>query len=199
MQSEHRSGRGADEPHKTESHNSRTCLLLFLNLDSIVRQRVSREYFHNEVSQFNQWTGKPFLRECTMHGKQSIPPTMPHNTAKMVSLQPQGAHSFCSLIVPGHLHQPSAWQSTTTRKRDMRRSYSSQGKQGHKLSIEEAITSWSDTATHFSQSNSLRAWSYRLLTRLAALLTLAGSVSPNWTGRFSAALSEPFEPSDVAQ
>lgn len=136
--------------------------------------------------------------QCTVSNQFPLSATQ---YSKNCFLQPQGAHSFCSLIVREHLYQP-AWQSTPTRKGDTWKSYFSQGKQGHKLSIEEAITSWSDTATHFSQSNSrrgLQPCSYRLLTRLVALLTQASSAMPNWSGRFNVALSKPREPSDVSQ
>lgn len=82
----------------------------------------------------------------------------------------------------------------------MVKSHFSQAKQGHKLSRVEAITFSPDTATHFSQSNSrrnLQSWSYRLLMRLAALLTQASLAVPNWFGRFSGGLSKPHEPSDA--
>lgn len=126
-----------------------------------------------------------------MHSKQSISPQY-HTIKLKLFLLPQGAHFFCSLIVREALHQP-VWQSISTRKRDMWKSYFSLGKQGRKLYIEEAITSWSDTVTHFSQLNSrrsLQAWSYRLLTRLAMLLTQASSAMPNRSRRFSMAHSE---------
>lgn len=143
---------------------------------------------------------KPFLRQYATHSKQSIP--LKCHTIQL-KLFPLASRSTFFLFANGQRAPTSAWQSTTVpRKRDMWRSYSSQGKQGHKLPIEEAISSWSDTATHFIQSNSrkgLQPWSYRLLTRLAALLTQASSALPNWSGRFSAARSKPQEPSDVVQ
>ena len=77
----------------------------------------------------------------------------------------------------------------------MLKSHFSQAKQGHKLSIGKAITFSPDTATRFSQSNSrrtLQSWSYRLLMRLAALLTRASFAAPNWSGRFSGGLFKPL-------
>lgn len=145
---------------------------------------------------------KPFLWEYTKLSKQSIP-----LQCHTIQLKWFPTASRCTLFLLTNSESASTSTiSLTSRLPPPDRgicgvSYSSQGKQAHKLSIEEAITSWSDIATHFSQSNSgrgLQPRSFRLLTMLAALLTQASSAMPNWSGRFSVALSQPREPSDVA-
>ena len=120
-----------------------------------------------------------------MHNKHSIPPQCHTIQLKLFHL----ASRYTSFLFAYSEGTPTSTISLT-----------SQGKQGHKVSIEEAITSSADTVTHFSQSNSgrgLQLWAYRLLTWLATLLTQASSAKPNWSGRFSVAFSKPQEPSDV--
>lgn len=113
---------------------------------------------------------KPFLWGYTMHSNQSIPLNATQYSWNC-SPQPQGAHSFCSLIVRGHPHQPAAWQSTAHQK------------EGYE---EEAILHRVNTLINYPEKRQLLpdltlepisanrtagGASDRQLTRLAALLT----------------------------